>query len=85
MEPRNKLVVIYSTRNRNEVSLKHEIPTVHSCFNLSRDEVIYDVDESEIRFVDFLLAEGSTNVKTRDKNKQINNVFLGTSIFKPNK
>lgn len=61
---------IYSTKRRNEVSWTQEVPRasldfLHN-FNLKKDAAIIDVGGGESRFVDFLLAEGFTNITVLD-------------------
>lgn len=65
---------IYANKSSAEVSWTQEIPQtslqfLHS-FNLKKDAAIIDVGGGESKFVDFLLAEGFTNITVLDISEQ---------------
>lgn len=65
---------IYANKSSSEVSWTQEIPStslqfLHS-FNLKKDAAIIDVGGGESKFVDFLLAEGFTNITVLDISEQ---------------
>ncbi|HEY0744805.1 MAG TPA: class I SAM-dependent methyltransferase [Chryseosolibacter sp.] len=65
---------IYASKSSDEVSWTQEIPAtslqfLHS-FNLRKDAAIIDVGGGESKFVDFLLAEGFTNITVLDISEQ---------------
>jgi ubiquinone/menaquinone biosynthesis C-methylase UbiE len=65
---------IYANKKSSEVSWTQDVPTtslnfLHS-FNLKKDAAIIDVGAGESKFVDFLIAEGFTNITVLDISEQ---------------
>ena len=61
---------IYNTKQPNQVSWTQEMPSISinfvKQFQISKDAAIIDVGGGDSKFVDYLLAEGYTNVSVLD-------------------